>query len=250
MKINIVYKIIGMILISFSIIACSIMTLEHTNQNDPYNLKSADIPRNGLIAEYLFTGNINDTSGNNNSGTLNGSVLTIDKFENSENAYYFDGVDDFINFGNILTNNFTSIGVSAWIKVISFPTTNAGILVKAGATSTTKDWMLDIHTGYPQFTVFEGNVGYYSSSPNTTLLNTWYHLVGVYDGTTKQTKIYVNGIEKDSDSHSILWSHTSQNLNIGYGQETHWLNGTIDNIRIYNRTLKDDEIQALYNELK
>src|SRR6185436_8408174 len=49
----------------------------------------------GLIAYYPFNGNSNDATGNGHNGTpLNGVQLTTDRFGNSNNAYYFDGVDD------------------------------------------------------------------------------------------------------------------------------------------------------------
>ena len=49
-----------------------------------------------LIAYYPFNGNANDESGNNNHGTVNGATLTTDRFSNPNNAYSFDGIDDFI----------------------------------------------------------------------------------------------------------------------------------------------------------
>ena len=35
---------------------------------------------NGLVAYYPFNGNANDASGNGNNGTVNGAILTQDRF--------------------------------------------------------------------------------------------------------------------------------------------------------------------------
>jgi hypothetical protein len=37
----------------------------------------AQIPTNGLVGYYPFSGNSNDLSGNNNNGTVTGAVLTM-----------------------------------------------------------------------------------------------------------------------------------------------------------------------------
>jgi len=52
--------------------------------------------RRGLIAEYLFAGNAQDSSGEQRHGIVKGAVLCEDRFGRSESAYYFDGKDDYI----------------------------------------------------------------------------------------------------------------------------------------------------------
>jgi hypothetical protein len=55
---------------------------------------------NGLVACYPFDGNANDMSGNNNNGIVMGPVLTTDRFGNSNSAYLYNGVSDYINLGS------------------------------------------------------------------------------------------------------------------------------------------------------
>jgi hypothetical protein len=80
----------------------------------------ASIPRNGLVGEWLFSGNANDTSGSGLNGTVNGAVLTADRDGITDSAYSFTGssgndiaVPDsaVFDFGN---GDFT---ISAWFKV-------------------------------------------------------------------------------------------------------------------------------------
>ncbi len=57
----------------------------------------AQIPTDSLVAYYPFSGNANDMSGNGNDGVVHGSLLISDRFGNTSSAYFFDGIDDFIN---------------------------------------------------------------------------------------------------------------------------------------------------------
>ena len=77
------------------------------------------VPSNGLMGYWGFNGNANDQSGNGNNGTVNGATLTTDRFGNSNSAYSFDGVNDFIStsYSGILGNNSRSI--SFWYNSLT-----------------------------------------------------------------------------------------------------------------------------------
>jgi hypothetical protein len=49
-----------------------------------------------LVAYYPFDGNANDESGNGNNGIVNGATLTTDRFGTPDSAYFFNGINDFI----------------------------------------------------------------------------------------------------------------------------------------------------------
>ncbi|NBV09794.1 MAG: hypothetical protein EBS09_11940, partial [Flavobacteriia bacterium] len=78
------------------------------------------VPANGLVGWWPFNGNANDESGNGNNGTVNGATLTQDRFGNGNQAYSFDGVDDYFDVG---INQMDSFTVSLWIKNNSFSST-------------------------------------------------------------------------------------------------------------------------------
>ena len=78
-------------------------------------------------------------------------------------------------------------------------------------------------------------------------INHWYHIVYVFNN--GENKIYVDGQLKGTSS--------SNSINIGNGRDLYFgkfsdywfpLDGSLDDIRIYNRVLLESEIQALYNE--
>ncbi|MEK8132147.1 hypothetical protein WMW72_30040 [Paenibacillus filicis] len=50
----------------------------------------------GLIAEYLFQGDAQDSSGKEHHGTVAGATLCKGRFGIPNRAYMFDGKDDYI----------------------------------------------------------------------------------------------------------------------------------------------------------
>ena len=85
------------------------------------------VPTNGLVGYWGFNGNANDQSGNSNNGTVNGATLTTDRFGNSNSAYNFDGVNDYIRCINPGPSGSTSRSVCFWMKTIEIGSGNGNI---------------------------------------------------------------------------------------------------------------------------
>jgi hypothetical protein len=131
-------------------------------------------------------------------------------------------------------------------------------------------------TSYPSFqmgTTYDGELwfGWYqepgnaywvkttSGASDVWTTNRWTHIVVTYNGTpniTDSVKFYVNGTEitdKTSPFSNInkLQEGRLLNLSIGYGSidtsTVHHMNGSIDEVGLWNRTLNASEISDLYN---
>jgi hypothetical protein len=82
----------------------------------------------------------------------------------------------------------------------------------------------------------------------------WHHVVGVVDATARTVKIYVNGeLKTQSDpweaGKSARRYETTWKVGIGAPGAEKWAypaKGAIDDVRIYNRALKDDEVKKLH----
>jgi hypothetical protein len=70
----------------------------------------------GLMVHYPFNGNANDESGSGNHGTVYGATPTEDRFGNPNSAYYFDGIDNYIEAAPIGTHGNDSFTVSYWMN--------------------------------------------------------------------------------------------------------------------------------------
>jgi hypothetical protein len=91
------------------------------------------------------------------------------------------------------------------------------------------------------------------SSTGTSAINDgeWHHIVAVRDNAADENRLYVDGsLEATVTSPAYLGSFESDGaVTMGYYQTTtsYLLNGTLDEIAIYDKALTADEIQAHYN---
>ena len=211
-----------------------------------------NVPTYGLVAYYPFNGNANDESGFGNNGIVNGATLTTDKQGNSNKAYSFDGIDDFIKVENSysLQNIGNEITISAWVFANQYSVTSneyIPILEKNNSQQETMQFYL----GYDKTVskLYSGNNGktHLGDCPLITL-NNWHHIVVVYSNTS--AFFYIDGIKYNSTQTYNVNSNNTLPLIIGQNPAglNEVLNGKLDNIRIYNRALTNTEVQALYNE--
>lgn len=82
--------------------------------------------------------------------------------------------------------------------------------------------------------------------------NTWYHLAFTtsYDGTNTTAKIYINGVLNNTATQTGAQGSQAYPFTIGtwYPAGTDYpFNGSIDRVRVYNRTLTDTEISQNFN---
>jgi hypothetical protein len=217
---------------------------------------------NGLIAKWSFNNaNANDEIGTND-GTVNGAVLTADRFGNANMAYEFDGVDDLINFGTDASIKPVEGTVSVWAKMIAVSNTGSGYLHNPIFLSknlghsdayyeacgigirTTDNRALTIATDYPGFN--EKVV----SSINPITLNNWIHYVATYDEDSVsfyidgvlQNRIYKGFVSTFSLTDPVLIAASGSVINARF------FHGAIDDVRIYNRVLDQEEVDGLFNE--
>ena len=214
----------------------------------------------GLIAYYPFSGNANDSSGNNNHGVVYGATLTSGLLGIPNTAYHFNGLNGFIEVPNSPTLTSVLISMCAVINIESFnPAVCQGnVIMWKGANFLTGHYGLHLsdavvdpdcntfdslhETFYPEIS---GNGTGAVYSPFTTS-NTWYCVVATFDGDS--CRIYVNGDFKYSVYTPIPIGINSDPLDFGHNIYNalypYWFHGVMDEIRIYDRVLSDIEVSA------
>jgi hypothetical protein len=222
----------------------------------------AGIPNNGLVAYYPFNGNTNDESGNGRNGTKVSAISATDRFGNSNSAYQFDGytgTDRYI-YSNIGSHNIISFSV--WFKQ-PYPTTwyptifsfGTGNRLEAGFSGNHPTWIaLNIVGRFHAAADLGGGWASEVSSTSTFIDNTWHHAVVMFVP-NDSLYVYIDNNLKLSTPHSPN-NPTDDLLYIGKslveGKEprTSRFNGSIDDIRIYDRALTQSEVTLLFNEIK
>jgi aryl-phospho-beta-D-glucosidase BglC (GH1 family) len=251
-------KTISFILGALLIISCSTL---YADDGLVLYFPFDSAPQNGVIL---------DASGNTNNGTIqiNGPVYKTDGKQGG--ALEFDGADDYIFVARTNANGATSLDVAkggaftlaAWYKVThpvqslilgwrdNFPNASAcqyGDGVQMGVNINGFQWS-GKGTGV---NVIGGPCDYNRDKKVISVpdqnLNEWHHLTLTYDPSAG-ARLYLDGhlvAEKPNlNGYSPL---TSGDLLIGKSRSTPFLDfkGLLDEIRIYNRALSEQEILAL-----
>jgi hypothetical protein len=201
------------------------------------------------VAYYPFSGNANDESGLNNHGTVNGADLTTNRFGDPNSAYYFNGTSDNIRVPVSSSLNFTdAITVSFWMMPTQLFTDRETYPISHG--NYENRWKVSIIPDQKiRWTVKTSDGIKDLDSQTKTAVNTWYHVVGLYDGSNFE--IYINSNLDNHTSFSGTIMTTNIDLMIGQvlpNNSTYNFKGIIDDVRIYDYALSVEEIEALYGE--
>jgi len=168
----------------------------------------------------------------------------------------FDGVNDYVDCGQFnLLDNKSNFSISAWVLLNAYGSSASSQVTIVGewqdyyATSTQNNFSLAhrINIGNPIFNVWTSAGRKRIIGNSRLLLGKWYHLVGTYDGTN--VKIYVNGELDGTTTHSGSIGTSSKSLKIGKNNYSN-INGLVDEVKIWDKALTEDEIIADYNQWK
>ena len=191
-----------------------------------------------------------DWSGNGNDGTLvNGPTFDGE-------SIVFDGTNDYADFGTSSNTLITStLSIESWFKLNTNYSGNWRII--AGRAETTKEtYDLRVSAIYNTIVfLFRDNAGYYQANTGVQTIGEWLHVVGTFNGDTKEGKVYLNSTLKDTIlSVNPTLNNTSNFFTIGgrysSSQWRDFINADIPLVRVYNRALSASEITQNYNALK
>ncbi len=231
------------------------------------NLTAAPDPTTlGLVAYYPLDGNANDSGTNALSGATNGNaVWTTNRFGVASSALALDGSTGFVSVNDpgallnfdIRSNNYT---VSTWVQ-FNAPLPKVGeqcILIDRGTvlnppTSYTLTYSETLDAFFIQ--MWDGGAFVQVNSAAAAVYGRWYHLAAVV--ANRVVRLYVNGVDVSvpSSNGGIAPGNFGTTKNLegvrnfgrfaggGYGS---YLNGSLDDIRFYNRALSSGEVAHLY----
>jgi hypothetical protein len=241
---KIIYSILLVLLFSTTIIMAQV------------NLK------NGLVACYPFNANANDQSGNNNTGIINGASLATDRFGKLSSAYNFNGSSSITVDASQFKNQ--SFSYATWVKLDILPLEGENnCFIAVGGPG--GDQLLSVSKSYQAQSSNGFNVGGYNvgtpiisnnwdnSSP---VIGKWYHLVCTRDNNS--IKLYVDGqlITNNSTLTSTggtIPNYASESFVTFGGRHngtSQFMQGSLDDIYIYNRAITTEEVTALYQSTK
>jgi hypothetical protein len=210
----------------------------------------------GLVAYFPFNADASDHSRYENHGLVNGPVPTVDRFNTMKGAYYFDGVDDYIEVANDSSLYFSNeFSLCAWVNLQSGKAWGSRIIDKAVGSRST-GFVLDTYDAEQTGRAVRlqaVNAWTYASDDLLTL-NEWHYVVATFkDG---EGKIYINGeLDTQSQGDQKTLVNDAVPLRIGFDSGVRVGNdfddgfhGAIDEVRIYNRRLSSQEVKTLFQQ--
>ena len=199
-----------------------------------------------------------DQSGSGNNGTAIGATVVADTGESGTYAFEFDGINDAVSTPYADTG-ITSTGVfsySCWVKYdntanqvglmsCNIQTQRTGVSLHFDTYDATRGHTGLLNPNLPS----QYSARIFAGDRDTVSAGQWYHVAYTGDGTT--ARLYVDGVEVSSGAQQYTTTASwNQPLNLGRyftGGSTAggYLDGRMDDARVFNRTLTPAEITHL-----
>ncbi len=200
---------------------------------------------NGLISCWRLdenTGTSNtDSSGNNVTGTMtNTPTWTTGKFGSA--LSFTAASSQYVNLASYTPTPSGAFTISAWVNPSSLASERA-----IYGNSSAGNFLFNIlATGALVLCNDSGTcTNTATSSAGAIVTNSWQHALVTHDGAGNY-KFYVNGRDVTSDGVGDFAASGNTNRYIGrYGSL--YMQGSIDEVRVYNRTLNPTEVKTLFN---
>jgi hypothetical protein len=212
-------------------------------------------PTAGLVAYYPLDGNANDASGNNFNGTAFNGVTYSPHL--SGLAANFSGASQYISLPSAIPDT-SAFTVAFWLNTAdttpnTFP--YGLFLVSRDIPNANYDWniciglgrKLEFHTGTPT------NDSLILTTPSDLPGNDWVHITCVADAVAGMKDIYLNG-QLAASTPWVPTTFDNSTVPIYLGASTAeplshlFLNGSMDEVRFYDRALSASEVMTLVPE--
>jgi large repetitive protein len=194
-----------------------------------------------------------DSSTYGNDGSLIGGASWV----SGKNGYgiSLDGTNGRVSIADSASlEGMSQLTVAIWVKLNQLPTNDYNIIGKNHDGTSLAYHIKITSEGYARFGIStsEGSLAAGTDMPTVPVqlsTNTWYHIVGTYNG--YHVKIYLNGqliYNNPTELNGNISSNDSY-LKIGAAPNSgyDYTNAIIDEVLIYSRDLSTAEVQDLYN---
>jgi len=199
----------------------------------------------GLVLYYSFDKDegdkVTDESGKGHDGAVKGATWTADGKVGG--AYRFVGKHDYIGLpsGGVIPGG--SFTILAWIRPVEIGSLMVCYVQGTGSYISLR---VDARGGFAGCA--DGNN--LDQSITTLSADNWYHVGMVYDGS--HNTVYVNGVNETRNARTANYTRDIATIGAGNqsGRPEYYFTGLIDDVRIYDRALSEDEVKTLYDAQK
>ena len=168
----------------------------------------------------------------------------------SGRALSFDGTNDSVNLGVVPNYSSASGSISIWIYSHNNSTPSLQGIVTNSSTGTDQHF-LGIGSSKVRYSATNSSSIFTIFADSELVENQWTHVVATrsYDGANTTTKLYINGVlQTDSDTFSGSQVANSNNILIGHLNVDRYFDGELNNLKIFNTALTQDQVRELYTK--
>lgn len=191
---------------------------------------------NSIQNYFKFDGNLNDSSGKLTTIVPSGTITyAMDRKGNVAGAVYFDGTSTKVVYPGLELEG-KSMTIALWVKYASL---GGGVKYYLSAMN---------NNGGPALYQVMDVLGAAISLPGTNSVPgisvdiNWHHFAVTYDGT--EMRSYVDGVFAKAINHPGTMGTGIRDLILGNHSGIFW-QGTIDDLRIYNKAMTAADIQKI-----
>ena len=208
-------------------------------------------PKRGLAAWWKMDekeGTVAEDSADDSPGVLEGDAVFREGLGKIDGCVDLPGnANDQVRVANTAALQAACTGdmsVAFWWKMDQIPAVSGGILSKKLAAGGADGFMM--YSAIAVDRIYFRTDGTFAYGSYAGWDTSWHHVVAVILGAT--VSIYVDGVALtmiDNTANSPVGNMLDLVLGWAPGVGTPWLNGQLDDVRIYDRVLNVDEIAAL-----
>ena len=235
--------------------------------DDPINCPEPPDLNTGLVGHFPLDENGDDISGNGHHGTPQGGVSFVNDPERGQVAS-FDGVDGVIDMGDV--DDFEvldgSMSFAVWVKTAFDGADGMNILTMIERQENFGGYRFlirnDCSSGALDFSVnYDWSSGEQLTVAASSRINdgNWHHVCGVVDRGEDTVHLYIDGIDDIAET-GCSWLPQADSTGFGSSdsgtapfilgnrhETSTYLNGLIDEVRVYRRALSQAEVDELIN---
>ena len=191
----------------------------------------------GLANFFPFSGDAKDYLNSALPISNNNANPVQDRFSNATSAYSFNGTSQYLEYDNTVANVTSSqpYTITFWAKG------TGNYLAK----------YLNLDAGMSQFFIASASIAGNGSNSNSFTIpnNSWNHYMVVMENGSNKTIVYRNGVSVSTGTINYNTNTTSTKFTVGRlsGSPEGYLNGSIDDIRVYNSVLSASKLANIYS---
>lgn len=204
--------------------------------------------RSGLVLEYLFDGDVRDTSGEGRHGRLEGGEYATDRFGRKGGALTLNGRSDYVQMDKSPMLSKDAFSISVWCYYDAHQVLRGWHSAIVSQDGHHQNRALQLSTK-DEYITFHGFLREPDLMMNARIVKEhWYHVVLIYEDSRYQ--MYVNGQHTAERSGSFT-PYPDEPMYVGRkstDEPYFFFQGRLDDLRIYNRAIGEREVEALYVE--